>query len=408
MLIKVAKRGRKHGLGMCGISQRPADVKKDFITQCDWLVWHRLTWDNDTSVVRRVLGSDYGDRVQELADGEAFLMTDWNDEIRRVQFRRKETFDAGATPGLDEFERPDLKSVNTDIVGELEEISERAKQRQDRVAQLERQLETKEEQMEELREDLERSQDVNLLAEQFTDALAQMGEATGSQNVQEALDELREQKNETIRDLRHRNDELLETNKELEERVAELEQKAESSTQLEQLQVRINEATEAYHRLGESLNIEPRSEEAERLQDRVEELQQELGGLRATTGKHSLSTSETEAEIETYRSFITDDSVENAISQAKETASSPRYVDGVISCIIEAGEPVSYREIADHLDITTTSHVASAVNALQAEDVVQKRTQAGRTKVDLAIDDLDAIRQRARRRSEAEDLLGEI
>ncbi|MFB6142403.1 MAG: helicase HerA domain-containing protein, partial [Halorientalis sp.] len=46
MLIKIGKRGRKHGLGIVGISQRPADVKKDFITQCDWLVWHRLTWNN--------------------------------------------------------------------------------------------------------------------------------------------------------------------------------------------------------------------------------------------------------------------------------------------------------------------------------------------------------------------------
>jgi len=51
MLIKIGKRGRKHGLGMVGISQRPADVKKDYITQCDWLVWHRLTWNNDTKVV---------------------------------------------------------------------------------------------------------------------------------------------------------------------------------------------------------------------------------------------------------------------------------------------------------------------------------------------------------------------
>ena len=37
MLIKIGKRGRKHGLGIVGISQRPADVKKDYITQCDWL-----------------------------------------------------------------------------------------------------------------------------------------------------------------------------------------------------------------------------------------------------------------------------------------------------------------------------------------------------------------------------------
>ena len=73
MLIKVGKRGRKHGLGIVGISQRPADVKKDFITQCDWLVWHRLTWNNDTKVVSRILGSDYADHIEEMDDGECFL-----------------------------------------------------------------------------------------------------------------------------------------------------------------------------------------------------------------------------------------------------------------------------------------------------------------------------------------------
>ena len=89
MLIKVGKRGRKHGLGIVGISQRPADVKKDFITQCDWLCWHRLTWDNDTKVVGRILGSKYAGAVEDLGDGEAFLMTDWDESIRRIQFHRK-------------------------------------------------------------------------------------------------------------------------------------------------------------------------------------------------------------------------------------------------------------------------------------------------------------------------------
>src|SRR6056297_751652 len=124
MLIKIGKRGRKHGLGIAGISQRPADVKKDFITQCDWLVWHRLTWNNDTKVVGRILGSEYADAIEDMGDGEAFMTTDWSEQTRRVQFHRKQTFDAGATPGLEDFERPDLKSVSDDLVGDLREISE--------------------------------------------------------------------------------------------------------------------------------------------------------------------------------------------------------------------------------------------------------------------------------------------
>ncbi|MFW5965503.1 MAG: ATP-binding protein [Halodesulfurarchaeum sp.] len=111
MLIRIAKRGRKRGLGLLGMSQRPASVDKNFITQCDWLVFHRLTWENDTRVVKSILGSDYAEDVKELRTGSAFLMADWEDAVREVKFRRKRTADAGVTPSLAASERRDLTNL---------------------------------------------------------------------------------------------------------------------------------------------------------------------------------------------------------------------------------------------------------------------------------------------------------
>jgi TolA-binding protein len=173
MLIKVGKRGRKHGLGICGISQRPADVKKDFITQCDWLLWHRLTWNNDTKVVRRILDGEYADAVEDLDDGEGFLMTDWAESVQRVQFYRKGTFDAGATPGLEDFERPDLKSVSDDLVSELQEITEDQQATESRIAELREELDRKNSRIAELEVELQDARDLSRLAEQFVDALLQ-------------------------------------------------------------------------------------------------------------------------------------------------------------------------------------------------------------------------------------------
>jgi hypothetical protein len=119
MLVRVAKRGRKRGLGLVGLSQRPAAVDKEFITQCDWLCFHRLTWQNDTKVVGSVLGSEYAREVETLADGEALVRADWADSVRRVQFRRKHTFDAGATPDLGDVSRPELRSIDESLVAEL-------------------------------------------------------------------------------------------------------------------------------------------------------------------------------------------------------------------------------------------------------------------------------------------------
>ncbi len=105
LLERVAKRGRKRGLGICGMSQRPSSVDKDFITQCDWMVWHRLTWETDLNVVRNILGSEKATAIQDFEAGEGILMTDWDDTVERVKFKRKRTLDAGATPGLDRYEQ---------------------------------------------------------------------------------------------------------------------------------------------------------------------------------------------------------------------------------------------------------------------------------------------------------------
>jgi hypothetical protein len=177
MLIKIGKRGRKHGLGIVGISQRPADVKKDFITQCDWLVWHRLTWDNDTKVVGRILGSEYADAIEGLDDGEAFLVADWSGSLRRVQFHEKRTFDAGATPGLEDFERPELKSIDGDLVSELEAISEEQARRESELADLRQKLDEKEARIRELERELEEARDLSRMADQFAQAMFRTADA---------------------------------------------------------------------------------------------------------------------------------------------------------------------------------------------------------------------------------------
>lgn len=237
MLIRVAKRGRKRGLGLIGMSQRPADVKKDFITQCDWLLWHRLTWENDTKVVRRVVGNDYDDAVQELGDGEGFLTADFLDEhVHRVQVRRKHTFDAGATPDLDDFERPDLKSVSGDLVSELEEISDQEERRQDRIGQLEARVEELQEENADLEEELENARDMRDMASQFAEAMQTSG---GNGDVaSEKVDELIDERNALRSELEDR-----------EERVAELE------AEVSDLQSELSERPEIGERAVEAVGV---------------------------------------------------------------------------------------------------------------------------------------------------------
>lgn len=99
-LIRVAKRGRKRGLGLVAISQRPADMKSRFLAQAEMVVWHRLSWQNDLDVVREHLDSTVAGEVPHLDDGEALVDCGWRDGVERAQMRRKTVSDLGATPSI--------------------------------------------------------------------------------------------------------------------------------------------------------------------------------------------------------------------------------------------------------------------------------------------------------------------
>ncbi|WP_254809829.1 ATP-binding protein [Natronosalvus amylolyticus] len=235
LLIKIGKRGRKHGLGILGISQRPADVKKDFITQANWLVWHRLTWDNDTKVVGRIIDTEYAELVSELDDGQAFIQTDWMEAgVNKIQFRRKRTFDAGATPGLDDFERPELKSVSDALVDNLQDISERKDREENKIEELEKRLERRESRIDNLEEELSSARDVSEAARQMAEALS--GTETVQTTFPESGDDLRRLHEELVdleaqvEQLETERDELVE---QLEERDADLESRENTITRLE-------------------------------------------------------------------------------------------------------------------------------------------------------------------------------
>ncbi|NHN43269.1 DUF87 domain-containing protein [Halorubellus sp. JP-L1] len=295
MLIKIGKRGRKHGLGIVGISQRPADVKKDFITQANWLVWHRLTWENDTNVVGRIIGSEYAEKVTDLDDGQAFMQTDWAEaDLRTVQFRRKRTFDAGATPGLDDFERPELKSVSDNLVGDLQSITEDKEEHENRIAELEAEIEKKETRIETLEDELEDARDISQAANKMADAIAgNTGISAPTAEDQQTLDEVDGDKSDREKsnaEIEHERNEFRKRARELEERLDDL---ASTKTDLED---RVESLVVEKETLAEERD-ELRGERDE-LATRVDELEAEVESMRAELGDERDKAEQLEAETD--------------------------------------------------------------------------------------------------------------
>ncbi len=76
---RIAKEGRKYGVSLLVVSQRPSDVSRTILSQCNNFLVLRLTNDQDQSVVRRLMPDSLGgilDVLPLLDTGEAFLLGD--------------------------------------------------------------------------------------------------------------------------------------------------------------------------------------------------------------------------------------------------------------------------------------------------------------------------------------------
>ncbi|MCO8146896.1 ATP-binding protein [Rhodovulum tesquicola] len=76
---RIAKEGRKYGIGLVVISQRPAEVSRTVLSQCNNVIAMRLTNGEDQSVIKRLLPDSlgsFGDLLPVLDVGEALVVGD--------------------------------------------------------------------------------------------------------------------------------------------------------------------------------------------------------------------------------------------------------------------------------------------------------------------------------------------
>jgi DNA helicase HerA-like ATPase len=76
---RIAKEGRKYGVSLVVVSQRPSDVSRTILSQCNNFLILRLTNDTDQAVVRRLMPDSMAgltDIMPLLDTGEALLLGD--------------------------------------------------------------------------------------------------------------------------------------------------------------------------------------------------------------------------------------------------------------------------------------------------------------------------------------------
>lgn len=366
-LIKAAKRGRKHGLGITAVSQRPANVNKDLVTQADWVVWHKLTWGNDTQVVRKVLTPEHAQAVQDLDVGEGLLDADWMDDVRSVKFKRKRTFDAGKTPGLDDFERPELQPVDEEVMATLSQIEDEDDE-EDRVAHLKSERDRLESKVTEL---------------------------------QQRLDDEDEPSPDVV-ELRERNEELEAKNAEieadLEKLESDLEQRDEQITSLREEIDDLEWARRAVQQAREALGSSEGDGDARiaELEKQIERLEKQNEELRNADGPVATIPA---AYEDFYEHEIVDEAIE---AVADESEASQRAVWGVILTIADVGGPAEYDEVADRLGYADNSQISRAASALEDRKVIEQ-VDTNPKRIDFNFDGMEEIERLTYKRDEMEN-----
>lgn len=154
----LVRKGRARGIGVTLISQRPALVNKDVLTQIEVLVAHRMTGPQDRDAIERWVehNADKDPKflasLQVLEIGEAWVWSPgWLELFKKTRINLRTTFDSSATPKAGtrvrtpkNAARVDLESLKTKLATTIERAKEddpRELRRQ--IAELEKQLRTK-------------------------------------------------------------------------------------------------------------------------------------------------------------------------------------------------------------------------------------------------------------------------
>jgi hypothetical protein len=126
---RIVKQGRFKGLGCTLVTQRSAALNKDVLTQVDTLIVLRTTSPQDRAAVKAWVdvhadSSDMLATLPSLESGEAWVWSpEFLGQLVRIRFRRRRTFDSGATPKVGQKRRTPATLADVDLAAIKEQMA---------------------------------------------------------------------------------------------------------------------------------------------------------------------------------------------------------------------------------------------------------------------------------------------
>ena len=153
----LVRRGRARGLGLTLITQRPAVLHKDVLTQCEVLIALRMTGPRDVAAIDEWVRLHADEEVARtlkaslpsLPIGTAWVWSPgWLGTLQQIKVRRRETFDSSATPKVGQKRvepsaraAVDLEALRQQLQSQVEaELASDPRELQRQIADLKAQL----------------------------------------------------------------------------------------------------------------------------------------------------------------------------------------------------------------------------------------------------------------------------
>jgi len=125
---RISKEGRKYGIGLVVISQRPSEVNRTVLSQSNNFIAMRLTNIDDQSVVKRLLPDslgDYAEMLPILDIGEALVVGDASLLPSRIRVSPPTLKPRSAT--IDFWDEWSKESTDVDITNSIEALRKQSK-----------------------------------------------------------------------------------------------------------------------------------------------------------------------------------------------------------------------------------------------------------------------------------------
>lgn len=134
-LDSIVRRGRGRGLGTTLITQRPAVLSKNVLTQVDASIILNISGETDLKTIREYLDSaglnkkdigEYVEKIMKFGKGHALLFSpSWLKEIKEIVIRKRISFHSGAEPELDKPNPADkVKLIPMDLGPLIDELNQ--------------------------------------------------------------------------------------------------------------------------------------------------------------------------------------------------------------------------------------------------------------------------------------------